>query len=141
MMNALKTLAIRKKLFHPWLLFILVALILFPFGWLGEVYAPFGRLMGEWLGSAEAHAVGHAAIFFLLGVVLLALFPSLRTRPLRFFGLLLLAALGQEFFQLLYKQRPIEFDDIRDLFTDAVGMAAAYVALRLTSLGPPGDGA
>jgi hypothetical protein len=41
-------------------------------------------------------------------------------------GLLLLAGVGQEFFQMLYKGRLMMFDNSRDLLTDLAGLAAAY---------------
>ena len=56
----------------------------------------------------------------------LATFPGLRARPWRYAGLLALAGLGQEFFQLLFKQRPINFDDGRDLVVDLAGLALAF---------------
>jgi glycopeptide antibiotics resistance protein len=103
----------------------LAFLALFPVGWLGEVYRPFGDALGG-LNSVEAHAIGHIGIFFVLGVALLAALPALRRRPLLFFAIMLLVALGQEGFQLMYKQRPLVFDELRDLVTDVIGMVAAW---------------
>jgi hypothetical protein len=48
-----------------------------------------------------------------------------------YMGLLLTLGLGQEAFQLLYKQRPLMFDDFRDLAIDLVAALAAFLALRL----------
>lgn len=123
-----------------WPLVILLALALFPLGWLGEVYRPLGELLGTYAGTARAHAVAHAAIFFVLGAALMACFPAVRARPLRYFGLLLLAAACQELFQLAYKQRPLAFDDLRDIVTDVVGMAAAYGLMLLLRLRAPAAG-
>lgn len=108
----------------------LALVALFPIGWLGEVYRPLGVVLDGALGTVEIHAVAHAAIFCALGLALLAAAPGLRRRPLLYLGVLLLLALGQEAFQLMYKQRPLVFDDFRDILTDLVGMGAAYV-LRL----------
>lgn len=121
--------------------FILLAsallLALFPIGWLGEVWRPLGGLLDTHLDGVTTHALAHAGIFFLLGLALAAAFPAVRDRPLLFFGLLLLAALGQEGFQLLYKQRPLVFDELRDLVTDLAGMLAAWALLQ-TRRGPGG---
>ncbi|MEN9938273.1 MAG: hypothetical protein RLZZ387_4852 [Chloroflexota bacterium] len=108
----------------------LVFFTLFPIGWLGEVYRPVGRVLDNHFGSVTAHAVAHALIFFLLGLALLGAFPVLRARPLLFFGVVLLFALGQEGLQLLYKQRPLVYDDFRDLVVDGTGAAAAYALFR-----------
>jgi hypothetical protein len=114
-----------------WPLATLLALALFPIGWLGEVYAPLGGLLDGAFGSDAAHAVAHALIFLLIGAALLAAFPALRSRPLLYFGLLLGAALCQEGIQLLYKQRPLVYDDFRDIGVDLLGMAAAFALARL----------
>jgi glycopeptide antibiotics resistance protein len=105
----------------------LVLIALFPIGWLGELYRPLGALLDGVFNTVAIHAVAHAAIFFALGLALLAAAPELRRRPLLYFGILLLLALGQEGFQLMYKQRPLAFDDFRDIVTDVLGMAAAYL--------------
>ena len=39
----------------------------------------------------------------------------------------MLAGVGQEFFQMLYKQRLLLFDDSRDLLTDLAGIILAFV--------------
>jgi hypothetical protein len=65
----------------------------------------------------------------LLGLLALAAFPALRRRPWRYAGVLFLAGIGQEALQLLYKQRPLAFDDARDLATDLVGLLTAFVVV------------
>jgi len=47
--------------------------------------------------------------------------PVLRRLPGVYIGLLLLAGVGQESFQMLYKGRLLLFDDTRDLATDLAG--------------------
>jgi hypothetical protein len=103
-----------------------LALVLFPFGWLGEVWRPFGQVVDDLFSTVWAHAIGHASLFCLLGLVALAIFPVLRRYPLRYLGLLLLAGVGQETFQLLYKGRLLLFDDMRDLVTDLLGLLLAF---------------
>ena len=103
-----------------------LALVLFPFGWLGEIWRPFGQVVDGLFSTVWAHAIGHASLFCLLGLLALAIFPALRRHPWRYLGLLLLAGVGQEVFQLLYKGRLLLFDDMRDLVTDLIGLLAAF---------------
>src|SRR4029078_4876598 len=79
----------------------------------------------------RAHAVGHSVMFFTLGLCALLVLPWLRSYTAAYLILMFTVALGQEAFQLLYKQRPIVFDDIRDLGVDLVAIAAAFGAIRL----------
>jgi hypothetical protein len=130
-MNTLNSALPAQRAARLWPLAALLVVGLFPIGWLGEVYAPLGGLLEGTFGSVEAHAVAHALIFLLIGAALLAAFPALRSRPLLYFGLLLAAALCQEGIQLLYKQRPLVYDDFRDIGVDTIGMAAAFLLARL----------
>ena len=103
-----------------------LGLVLFPFGWLGEVWRPFGRVVDDLFPTAWEHAIGHASLFCLLGLVALIAAPALRRHPWRYLSLLLLAGVGQEAFQLLYKGRLLLFDDVRDLATDLAGLLLAF---------------
>ena len=107
-------------------LLVMLALTLFPFGWLGELWPAFGRGLDLVFSNDGRHAVGHAALFCLLGSAALAVFPCLYARPVRYLGMLLLAGVGQEFFQMLYKGRLLLFDDGRDLLTDLAGIVVAF---------------
>jgi hypothetical protein len=107
-------------------LFVVLVLTLFPFGWLGKEWPTFGSALNWAFATAREHAIGHSTIFFLLGVLTLATFPSLRARLGLYLGTMFLIGLGQELFQLLYKQRPLVFDDGRDLLTDLIGLIAAF---------------
>lgn len=109
------------------LLTIPLALALFPFGWLGIVLPSFGRWLDAFFFNDWIHALGHGTIFFLLGLALLISFPKLRSRLVIFFVLMLAAAVGQEFFQLLYKQHLFVFDDSRDILTDLIGASLALL--------------
>ena len=110
-------------------LLVLLALILFPFGWLGQQSPAFGRGLDHVFSTDRRHAIGHAALFCLMGLATLIVLPSLHARPLRYLGMLVLVGIGQEFFQLLYKRRLLLFDDGRDLLTDLAGMIAAFVVV------------
>jgi len=65
-------------------LLVVLALILFPLGWLAEVWRPFGAVVAVLFASVWAHAVGHASLFCLLGLAALAALPGLRRRPWRY---------------------------------------------------------
>ena len=107
----------------------LLALTLFPFGWLGQMWPAFGRALDGVFSNDARHAVGHASLFFLLGLMALGLLPRLRARPWRYLGFMLLVGTGQEFFQMLYKGRLLLFDDSRDLLTDMVGVLVALLVV------------
>jgi len=109
---------------------IALALILFPLGWLGEVWRPLGAVIDWLFPNAWAHAIGHASLFGLLGLLTLAAIPALRRRPRAYLGLLLLAGVGQEAFQALYKGQLLVFDDTRDIATDLIGGLAALALIQ-----------
>ena len=108
-------------------LLVLLALTLFPFGWLGELWPAFGRGLDLAFPDDRRHAVGHALLFCMLGSTMLMLLPALRAKPARYLSALMLIGIGQEFFQMLYKGRLLLFDDSRDLLTDLAGIVAAFV--------------
>jgi hypothetical protein len=110
-------------------LLVLLALTLFPFGWLGQLWPAFGRGLDQVFATDGRHAVGHALLFCLLGLAALAVLPQLRASPARYLGILMLAGIGQEFFQMLYKRQLLLFDDGRDLLTDLAGMIVAFVVI------------
>jgi len=107
-------------------LLALLACTLFPFGWLGELWPAFGHGLELVFSNDGRHAIGHAALFCLLGSAALAVLPRLYLRPVRYLTVLLLIGVGQEFFQLLYKGRLLLFDDGRDLLTDLAGIVIAF---------------
>jgi hypothetical protein len=114
-----------------WPLLVLLALALFPFGWLAELWPIFNTALGRLFPTATEHAVGHTTLFFCLGLLALTVIPALRARPWGYLALILLVGMGQESFQLLYKQRPFVFDDARDLVTDLFGALVAFALVWL----------
>lgn len=113
------------------LLLLLLIPALFPIGWLGEISPPVHAGLTAVFASDAAHAMAHSAIFFTVGIALLLTFPKLRTRPLLYCAIMLALGVAQEAFQLLYKQRPIVFDEFRDLATDTFGFVVAFVVIKL----------
>jgi len=113
--------------FSPLLLVLLA--VLFPFQWLAEHWTSFGTVLSTMIPGERAHTVAHAGLFFTLGLVAVNTFPRLGRRPLWFFLLVLVAAVSQETFQLLYKDALLSFDTVRDMTADLAGGAAALGAL------------
>lgn len=112
-------------------LLALLAAALFPFGWLGRVWPAFGAWLDQIFATTLDHAIGHGLIFMTLGLLLLLAFPALLARPARYAALLLLVAVGQEAFQLLYKQRPFNRNDLFDLLIDVAAFTLAFGLARL----------
>jgi len=118
-------------------LVLLLCLSLFPFGWLGERWPRFGIWLGQTFRGDWGHGIAHFGIFFAIGLTLLWMFPVLRSR----LGILLLIGLAlgiaQEGVQLIYKQRPLVWDELRDLVVDQIGMLAAYGEFRVLNRSDP----
>jgi hypothetical protein len=68
-------------------------------------------------------------LFFIVGLLVLVSFPSLRSRPLLYFGLLISAAFTQEVVQDLFKFLLPDLADGLDLLFDAVGFTIAYLVV------------
>ena len=127
------------KLNPSWLLaglLLLVGVGLFPYGLI-----PFDRLLSfsptlryevYLLFSAwQAHVVGHAAIFMMMGTAVLLRFSSLLYRPKLYFGLMVTLGILQEFFQIVgFKHRGLVFDDVFDVFVDLTGALIVFLLLR-----------
>ncbi|KAB8141714.1 hypothetical protein F8S13_18405 [Chloroflexia bacterium SDU3-3] len=108
---------------------------LFPIGWL-SLYTPPLRFVTDIVFATDtAHAVGHTAMFAALGALVLGVWTALRRHPWRYAALLLCAGLAQEVLQLLYKQRPVGFDEFRDLGFDLLGIALAWLVVRALGRG------
>lgn len=104
----------------------MLAVVLFPFGWLTLHWPAFATFMGVLFTGWLSHAIGHTILFVGLGLALLVALPGLRRRPWLYAGLILIAALGQEGFQLLYKGRGVNLNDLNDLVIDMVAAAIAW---------------
>lgn len=113
-----------------WLL-PLLALVLFPYGWLAELWPLFDRFVNLVFEAELAHVVAHAASFFGLGLVLLRLWPRLLARPRLYWALLLGLGAAQELLQLLsFKHRFVTGAELFDLGVDAAGAALALLWWR-----------
>jgi hypothetical protein len=111
-------------------LIALIALSLLPYAWLARLSPALYRFFNETLSGDFAHAVGHALIFAAVGLVALRALPTLRDRPAVYFALILLVALGQEGFQVLYKAWLPLADTLRDILVDLAAAAGVWAAVR-----------
>lgn len=113
-----------------WLL-PLLALVLFPYGWLANAWPLFDRFVEQVFRTEVAHVLGHLGSFFGLGLLLLQLWPRLAARPWLFFPLLLSLGMMQELLQLLsFKHRFVTGADLFDLIVDLAGAALALHVWR-----------
>lgn len=110
-----------------WPLLLGLAVVLFPFDWLPAVWPAYAQVFDAVFATALSHEIGHAALFFLLSLLVLLSVPALRSRPALYFGLLLLVAVGQEAIQALARQELPTIYDGRDLLMDLTGIVAAYL--------------
>jgi len=112
-----------------WPLAIGLVLVLFPFDWLTTVWPAYRQVFEQVFVGAREHHVGHSAMFFIVGLLVLINFPALRSRPLLYFGLLISAAIAQEAVQDLFKFVLLDLTDSLDLLFDAVGFTIAYLVV------------
>lgn len=110
---------------HLLLLLTLLAWVLFPAIGLATVWPEFGVVVNAIFPTAVAHTIGHFGLHFLLGLVLLATFPLLRSRYWLYFGLMLLVGLAQEALQAPFKDQWLSPDNAYDLAIDTLGALAA----------------
>ncbi len=108
-----------------WPLAVGLAVVLFPFDWLSEAWPAFGVVFDRVFVTARDHAIGHTALFFLLGMLALLSLARLRLHPLIYTGLLVPIALGQEALQSIFKQEAPRPGDGRDLLFDLLGWSLA----------------
>ncbi len=106
-------------------LLLMLAWVLFPAIGLAAVWPEFGAAINAIFPSAAAHTTGHFGLHFLLGLVLLATFPRLRSRYWLYFGLMLLVGLAQEGLQAPFKGQWLSADNAYDLAIDTLGALAA----------------
>src|SRR5579859_1849542 len=116
----------RKKLFRLWPLLFLILFILFPLEWLGLVWPALGVALHSLFPTDVQHAIGHIGLFLLLGLLALYFFPHLYRYPYYYVALILIGV-GQEGFQLLFKQRMVALDDWVGVGRDFVGLVLAYL--------------
>ncbi len=110
-----------------WPVLLGLAVVLFPFDWLANVWPAYASLFDVVFATPLSHEIGHATMFFLISLLALLSVPALSQRPALYFGLLLLVAVGQEAIQALAKQQLPTIYDGRDLLMDLTGIVIAYL--------------
>ncbi len=101
-----------------------IALAVFPFGWLSTVWPAFGVGFEAAFSSEWGHRLGHTTVFLTVGGALLWAAPPLRARPLAYAGLIRAVGLLQRAIQLVYTGRAPGGAELFDLATDlCAGMA------------------
>lgn len=108
-----------------------LALTIFPFDWLTEVWPAYRAVFDRVFVTARDHAAGHATLFCLVGLAVLALAPALRSRVWGYLGLGLLGALAQEAVQALAKQDWPTWGDGRDILFDMLGLLIAFALVQV----------
>ena len=106
-------------------------LVLFPFDWLGNVWPWYAQIFDVVFATALSHMIGHATIFFIASVLVLLSFPALRYRPVLYFAIMLVGAVGEEALQSLFKLTLPTIWDGRDLLLDSIGFTVGYLVVRL----------
>lgn len=114
-------------------IFVIAALCVavFPYGWLGLVYRPFGNWMDAHFWAETSHHILHSIDFACVSFVLLLAFPGLRLRFSLFIASILGVAAIQEGLQLLYKQRLVAWNDGKDVVVDVVAASCVLVLVRI----------
>ena len=122
--NVLRTIVVRL-----WPLVVGAVLVLFPFDWLANVWPAYRQVFEQVFVGAREHHIGHSTLFLIVGLMLLLSFPTLRTRPLLYFGFMISAAIAQELVQDLFKFVVPDLTDGLDLLFDTLGFTVAYLAV------------
>jgi hypothetical protein len=106
----------------------LIVLVVLPHQWLAEQWSIFAGVFNPFC-LRVGHTVGHLLVFAVLAAALVVLVPAFRRRPWLLLPVALAIGLGQEFVQLIYKQRLPGGDEIHDLTMDliAAGVVAGVV--------------
>ncbi|HLI68573.1 MAG TPA: hypothetical protein VKV19_02330 [Ktedonobacteraceae bacterium] len=110
-----------------WLALSAAILVLFPFDWLSEVWPAYGSLFDRVFVSEREHAIGHTTVFLIAGLLILGSIQQMRRRPLLYIFIMILGAVGEEFFQALSKWQMPDVGDGRDIGFDVLGFVLAYL--------------
>lgn len=108
-------------------IFLILAILWFPFDWLASVNSIFGKYFRMFFSTAHDHFIGHTILFFLSGFFLLSYLPALRTKPQVYFVALVLMALIQEAIQAFFRHQLPTFTDFNAFRGDALGGLSAFL--------------
>lgn len=106
----------------------LLAIGLFPYGWLADNWPLFDWATSAIFGSEVAHVMAHAGLFAGLGTAVLLIFPRIRQYPGMYFGIMIAVGMVQEFLQLTtFKHRSAGFAELFDLMVDLLAAGFVFV--------------
>jgi hypothetical protein len=103
-----------------------LALTLFPFDWLANVWPAYGAVFDRVFNSAASHHIGHTVLFGIVGLAILFIVPALARHPWRYTAIVVAGALAQESIQALAKRDWPNSGDARDIGFDLLGLALAF---------------
>ena len=114
--------------------FLLLLLLLFPYGWLAEQWPLFNHLRTLIFRSEWAHVAGHALLFAALGFFLLRFLPQLRHKVLLYVYILTSLGVIQEGLQIIsFKHRPLMANEFVDLGVDVLAAVVILGIVKITS--------
>ncbi|MBA3824382.1 MAG: hypothetical protein H0X24_10875 [Ktedonobacterales bacterium] len=116
---------------YGWPVLVLLGILWFPFDWLSTVWPLFGGPFRAVFHNAHDHFIGHMVFFGIVGVLVLAYLPGLRSTPQWYLLGVVLAALLQETIQAVFRHQVPTFTDVNAFNGDALGAALAWVAVFL----------
>jgi hypothetical protein len=120
-----------KSFVRFWPVLVLLGFVLFPLEWLGQLWPSFGQVLDGIFPTSDSHFSGHFSMFLVFGLLLLKTFPTLRFRAWLYLDLLLVAGIGEEIFQAIWRQDPVLVDTCGDLLTDLVGALVALLMVKM----------
>ena len=111
---------------------LLCSLVLFPYGWLANNWAPMGWVVDTIFGAEWMHWLGHMVMYGMMGTAVLIIFPQFLNRPHYYFGLILGIGLIQEALQLItFKHRFFMSNEIFDLFVNLLAAGIIFAVAKL----------
>lgn len=112
-----------------WLALPAAVLVFFPFEWLSNIWPAYARVFDRVFATMLAHEIGHATVFFLAGLLVLASIPRLRRYPLLYAAMMVLGLLGEELLQALSLNRwqLASLIDGHAFSFDTLGLVLAYL--------------
>jgi glycopeptide antibiotics resistance protein len=85
------------------------------------------------LPTGRDQNLAHVGLFLVLGILLLALIPYLRKRPLHFMVLIAALGYGQEVLELSLRTWRLSANDLNDVLLDVVGGGLGYIVFTLVA--------
>jgi hypothetical protein len=112
-----------------WPVFVVLALLWFPFDWLATVSTAFNVPYQIFFSTRREHFAGHTVFYFVFGTLALMYLPALRRRPALYALGSLAAALVQETIQASFRSEIPTYTDFNAFAGDALGSALAFALL------------